>query len=118
MTAKTIEMCVMQQGGLAFPYASNWNDIVQASNTPVTYDVAALRTAAGLPAGQSLFLIFSADAPFWANFYGTAALPSAGVTNGTASEFAPNQRYIDSTVTAISFIAANNANISIQVFRP
>ncbi len=111
--------CNIQQGGVAFPYPAGWTDVIQVPNSGhVEYDIAAARTVMGLAAGQGLFIIFSADAPFWANFFANAAVPSGNTTNGTASEYAPNQRYIDATVTKISFAAPAAANVSLQFYRP
>lgn len=114
------EMQVLQQGGGIFTPASAWTDaVVLTANTAHTYSLTALRTALGYSATQALFLIISADGPFWTNFQNAAAaIPSGNVTTGTASEFCPNQRLIDGSLTQISFIAAAAQNISIQVFRP
>jgi hypothetical protein len=122
MTAspKVVPMNVVAQGGHNFPWTAQWIDnVVIPNNAAVSYNVTALRAAAGLQAGQALFLIFSADAPFWACFNGgTAAVPSGNVSDGTGSEFSPTQRYIDETITSISFASANGANLSIEVHRP
>lgn len=112
------EMVVVQQGGLAFPTVSGWNDAVQSSSSATSYDLGAARTAMGLAATESLFIVFAADGPFWANFHGTAAIPSGNTTNGTASEYTPNQRYIDGGITAISLVSAAAQNISMQFYRP
>lgn len=119
MTQPIKPMQVIQQGGETFIPVSTWNDALQLSaGTHKEYDVAAMRVAAGLAVGQAVFCIFSCDGPFWTNFAGTAAIPSGDIVNGTASEFAPNARYLDSTVTSISFIAANDQKLSLQLFRP
>ena len=86
-----------------------------SANTAASYTIATLLAACAIK-GPTVFLVFGADGPFWANFHGVAAIPSGNVTNGTGSEFSPNQRYIDESVTAISFIAAATTNISIQVY--
>lgn len=114
------EMNVLQQGGHLFDYPSLWNDEKHLSaNTASAYSVTTMRTNAGLKAGQPVFLVFAADGPFWANFSGNAAaIPSADITDGSGSEFSPAQRYVDATITSISFIAVAGTNVSIQVFRP
>lgn len=118
-TPKVSKLTCMQQGDQAFPWVARWIDnLVLAANTAKTYNIAALRTAAGLTATQAIFIIFAADATFWADYNGTAAVPSGDVTDGSGSELGPNQRYIDETVTAISLISAPGCNISIQVFAP
>ncbi len=112
-------MQVLQQGGETFIPTSNWNDAVKLSaGSHKEYDVTAMRAAANLNAGQPVFIIFSADGPFWVNFAGNAAIPSGDVTNGSASEFSPNARYIDASVTSISFVSAADQLVSLQVFRP
>lgn len=112
-------MNAMEQGGETFIWPSQWNDIVQASNgSPTDYDLTAARAAMGLQAGQALFVIYAADAPFWVNHNGEAALPSGNVTNGSGSEFSPATRLLDQTITKISFIAPNASNISLQFYRP
>ena len=109
-------MNVEQQGAENFPVVAGWVDAMHlAANTAASYTIATLITNAALK-GKNVFLVFSADGPFWANFHGTAAVPGGNVTNGTASEFSPAQRYVDQTVTAISFIATAPTNISIQVY--
>lgn len=113
------EMNVLRQGGEVFTYPAQWNDIIHmAANTEGHIDVTALRTAANLKAGQPLFVIFSSDAPFWANFYNTAAVPTGNVTDGSGPEFSPNQRYIDASVTTISCISAQACNISASFYLP
>lgn len=111
-------MQVIEQGGHIFTYPAGWVDTIQSSSTHAEYDLSAARTAMGLAAGQPLFCIFSADGPFWANFNANAAIPSGNTTDGSSSEFSPNQRYLDHTVTKISVISANAQNISMQFYRP
>lgn len=121
-TPQVRNMVVMQQGGMAFPNVAAWtDDLVLAANTAKTYDLAALRVAAGLKVGQPMFLIFASDGPFWANFNGTtAAVPAADILTGAGPEYSPNQRYVDNVEanSTISFIATATTHISIQVFKP
>lgn len=118
MTNTVKEMQVLQQGGETFLPVSTWNDVLQSSSTHAEYDLAAARTAMGFPAGFPLFVIFSADGPFWANFKGNAAIPGGNTTDGSSSEFSPNARYVDGTVSKISLVSANSVNVSMQFFRP
>lgn len=112
-------LVAQQQGGLVFTSPSKWIDnVALVEDTEQSYNLTAARAAMGLVAGQPLFVIFSADGPFWANFHGAAAIPSGDTTNGSSSEFTPNQRYLDDTVTAIGLIAAANQNVSIQFYIP
>lgn len=118
-TPTVTEINVQQAGGNAFPYPAGWVDtLVLTAGSAAAYDLTAARTAMGLHAGQPLFVIFSADGPFWANFHATASIPGSSTTDGTSSEFAPNQRYIDGSVTSISCIAAGAQKVSMQFFRP
>lgn len=113
------QLVLMDQGNRNFPVEALWVDNVHlAANTHKEYDIAAMLTAAGLT-DTSVFLVFSADGPFWANFQGAnAAIPSADILDGSSSEFAPNQRFIDKNCRKVSMIAAAITNVSIQVYKP
>jgi hypothetical protein len=110
---------VMQQGALNFPSEALWVDNVHlAANAAKAYSIATLLANSGITE-KNVFLVFSADGPFWANFQGgTAAIPSGDVLTGASAEFSPNQRYIDLNCRSISFIAAAATNVSIQVYQP
>lgn len=113
------EMNVLEQGGRAFLPPCNWNDVVHLSaNSAASYSLTTLRSTASLKAGQPVFLVFSADGPFWANFNGTASVPSGSNTDGSAAEFSPNQRYCASDITAISFISPQAVNICVSAYIP
>lgn len=118
---KVIPMNVQQQGAQNFPTVAAWVDTVHlAANTNTVYDLVGLRTAANLPAGCPLFIVFGADAAYWANFRNAAAaIPAASNTDGSSSEYSPNQRYIDDVagITQINFIAAQTTNVSMQVYK-
>ena len=117
MTAPFIaQLNAVQNGSEAFIRPSGWTDIVQSTATHAEYDLVAARVAMGLPAGFPLLVIFSADGPFWANFFNNAAVPSGNITNGTGSEFSPNQRALGAAVSKISLVSANNCNVSMQFF--
>jgi len=61
-----------------------------------------------IPTGAR-YVVFSADATFYAKFGDvavTAAVPAADITDGTASAVNPEAREIPSGVTHISLIAA------------
>lgn len=119
MVAKVTELVVQQQGGLIFPGVSNWNDsVATGSGAAKSYNLTTARTNMGLTAGQPLFVVFSADGPFWADFFKAAVIPTGDTTDGSAAEFSPNQRYIDTAVTAISLISAANQKVSMQFYRP
>ena len=120
MTQTITPINVMQQGAENFPWVSQWVDnLVLAANTAKSYNVTAARAAMGLPAGTALFVSLSADAAYWANLTGgTAAVPSGDIANGTGSEYQPNQRYIDESITSISFISTPGAHVSLAFYRP
>lgn len=124
LTPSVNQLNPQQQGGLAFLNAARWVDsVVLAANTAQAYSLTTLKTNAALKQ-SNVFLIFSSDGPFWANFNnGTAAIPassSQGSTDGAGSEFSPNQRYIDTVAgeNQISFIAAATTHISVSVYVP
>lgn len=118
---QVLPMNVQLQGAENFPTVSQWNDVVHCpANTAESYSISTLLTQSRIK-GTKLFVIFSADGPFWANFHGTAAIPSSSTTDGSAPEFSPNQRFIDTNdplnpITAISFIAAATTNVVLQVY--
>lgn len=119
MTKQLIKpMQVIQQGGENFLPASSWVDNILSSTTHAEYDLTAARAAMALPAGAGLFVILAFDGPFWANFYGTAVIPTGAVADGTGSEFSPTTRYLDSTVTSISVVSAANQKGSLIFYRP
>ena len=118
-------MNVVEQGGRAFVDLEGWTDVLQLSaNTAASYNLATVRTNMGLPAGAPLFVIFGADGPFYMNAFATAALPSGNTTNGTASPYTPNQRYIGgiapdcTAITALSFIASASTNVTMSFYKP
>lgn len=102
-----------------FPTPCGWTDAIHmAANTATTYSITTLLANSAIK-GKNLFIIFSADAPFWTNFQNaTAAIPAANVTDGSAAEFSPNQVYIDTVrgITQLSFISAVACNIAIKVY--
>ena len=117
-TPAVLPFTAQQQGNQNFPYPASWIDIVQSSSTATAYNLTTMRSNAGLVAGQPVFVIFSADGPFWVNFNNTAVIPVANKTDGSGSEFSPNQRYLDKTITTISIVSAANVNVSMQFSRP
>ena len=111
---------VLQQGAQNFIWTAGWMDNVFASGSGAhaDYSLTAARSNMGLPAGEGLFVIFAADGGFWFNPNSAAALPSGNTTNGASSEYNPTQRYLDSSISNLSFAANANTNISLQFFRP
>ena len=120
-TPQVIPMNIQKQGAENFPPVAQWIDSMHlAANSAASYTIATLVTNAALK-GKKIFIIFSADAPFWVNFNGTAAIPTTNKTDGTSAQFSPNQRYVDTNdplnpITAISFIAAQVTNISLEIY--
>lgn len=118
-------MNVVEQGGVAYIDLEGWVDVIQlTANTPASYNLATVRTNMGLPAGAPLFVTFGADGQFYLNPYGTAALPASSTTNGSASIYSPNQRYINgiagdgSAINALSFVAAASTNVTMSFYKP
>lgn len=114
---------VIERGG--FVDLEGWVDVLQLSaNTPASYNLGAVRTNMGLPAGAPLAVVFQADGPFYMNPYGTAAVPSSSTTNGAASLYSPNQRFINgiandgSAINTLSFVAAATTNVTMSFYKP
>lgn len=122
-TPQVTPLNVQKQGANNFPSVAQWNDaIVLAANTASSYSLTTLLTNSGIKT-KKVFLVFASDAPFWANFHATAVIPTGALVDGSAPEFLPNQRYVDTDdvnnpITAISFIATQITRIAIQVFMP
>lgn len=118
-------MNVVEQGGRSFVDLEGWTDVVSlTAGVASSYNLAAARTAMGLPAGESLLVIFEADGIFYMNPYGTAAVPSGSTSNGTASLFSPNQRFINgiagdgSAINTLSLIAPAATNVTMSFYKP
>lgn len=109
---------ILQQGAESFSWVAKWNDVVKTSASAAAYDLTAARVAMGIPAGQALFIVFSADGPFYADFNKTAVLPTTNTVDGSASEFSPRQRLVDKTVTSISLISSSAQNVTMSFYRP
>lgn len=123
MTAKVTPLKFMAMGNESFNEVQNpnWVDAVALSSSASTYDVTGLRTAAGLAAGQGVYLRITANEGFWYNPVTTAVVPT-GKTDGTAAIYVNASQsaliYCGPSVTSISFIAAGSGAASIEVFRP
>lgn len=123
MAAKVTPLKMMAMGNEVFNEVQNpnWVDSVALSSSASTYDVDGMRTAAGLVAGQSVYLRITANEGFWYNPVTTAVVPTSK-TDGSAPVYVNASQsaliYCGKTVTSISFIAAGNGAASIEVFRP
>lgn len=122
-TPQVRQMVIEQQGAQNFPHTAEWVDaIVLAANTEQKYDFTAALASANGGKAKALFVVFSADGPFYVDFNGnTAAKPVASTVNGAAPEYSPNQRYIDSVALGansnkISLIATSNTVVVMQVY--
>lgn len=112
------QIIVLEQGGRNFPNVSEYiESLVLAANTVADYDVAALRASLNFPADTPFFVIFGSDGPFWCHFHAEASIPLANTTDGSGSQFSPNQVYIDGTVTTISVIAPADGHLSLAFYR-
>jgi hypothetical protein len=111
------QLTVLHQGANAFPYISEWVDsVVLTANTPVSYNLAAARTAMGLASNAPLFVVYGGTGPFWRHCHATAAV-APGNTDGSASQFSPNQEYLDASITAISFIAQQATTVTLSFYK-
>lgn len=90
------------------PQAAGWVDaIVLTAGTNVAYT---------LPTKARL-LNFSSTDDFYVNFNGnTAAVPSASVTDGSASALNPAMRAAAPGVSAIGLISPYNCIVTVEVF--
>jgi len=77
--------------------------------------VADTNTAVTVPTGAN-YAVFSANSDIWVNIGGTAAIPSADVTNGTGSELNPAVRRVESGQT-IGVICHYAALVSITFYK-
>lgn len=114
---------IPQQGQGSFPYCAGWVDNVFVSSgvSHADYNLSAALSAMSLSFNNpltALYVIFSADGGFWFNANAAAATPSGATTNGSSSEYNPTQRYLDPSVSNLSFAATANCNVSLQFFRP
>lgn len=67
--------------------------------------------------GKAKTVLFASTCDFYADVNGTAAVPSADVTNGSASELNPTVRYLGGDVTTISLISADACVITMSFYR-
>lgn len=68
-----------------------------------------------VPAGAK-YVIFSAEADFWANPNDTAAVPSGDVSDGSASELNPVGYDVEG-VSTISIISETAQNVSVTFYK-
>jgi hypothetical protein len=111
------QLTVLHQGANVFPYTSEWVDsVVLTLNTAASYNLAAARTAMGLPSNAPLFVVYGANGLFYRHCHATAAVPT-GNTDGSSAAQSPNQEYLDASISAISFIAAQATVITLSFFK-
>lgn len=60
-------------------------------------------------------VVFSATAPFWAQYGAAAALPTKDRLDGTAPELSPNARRIAGT-SSLGLVAATDCVVSLSFF--
>ena len=92
----------------------NLNGILFAGHVDAVVLVADTATAYTVPTGGD-FLLISSTVSFYASSLGTAVIPTADVTDGTASELNPVLRAVGAGET-ISFIADRACVITISVY--
>lgn len=70
-----------------------------------------------VPTG-AYYVLFSANTDFCVSYTGTAAYPAADVTNGTACDYAPTQRFLDASVTSISVVSSSGGTVWASFYKP
>ena len=70
-----------------------------------------------VPTG-AYYVLFTANTDFCVSYTGTAAFPAADVTNGSACDYAPTQRFLDPSVTSISVISAIGGTVWATFYKP
>lgn len=92
-----------------FPPAPQWIDQVELDGSnPASYTI---------PTGASYLVINCTVATYYVST-GTAAVPAAGITNGTGSMLGVTQIDVrDTNVTALSFIAGSSGYVTISVYK-
>jgi hypothetical protein len=111
----------MEQGKGKFHHLAEWIDFFVATTAAASYDVGAMRTAAGLASGAPLFVRMRPENVAYVNPHTTAVAPT-GKTDGTGSVLIsptlPGEFYLDGTVTVLSIISpVAGTNISIEVWK-
>ena len=67
-----------------------------------------------IPAGATMVIFSATCAAFYAIVGGTAAVPAADVTNGTASELNPIAWYLPTSATQVALIAPTACTITLS----
>lgn len=80
--------------------------VVLSANTAKTYTI---------PTGAR-YALFSANADFYVDYSGTAAVPAEDVTDGSAGEMNPVLRSVDG-LTSISIVSASSCIVTISVYK-
>lgn len=70
-----------------------------------------------VPTG-AYYVVFAANTDFCASYTGTAAYPAVDVTDGSACDYAPTQRFLDSTVTSISVVSSAGGTVWATFYKP
>lgn len=83
------------------------------ANIATNVDIADLVDVNGL---KPFLLSFAADADFFVKWNGTATIPSASITDGTAPEITPAQRALDSSITSFSIISSSDCLVFVSIF--
>lgn len=114
---------IEQQGAQNFIHPAGWCDAVKLlAGAEQKYDFTNALAAANGGHAKAVYVVFSANNPFYVDFNGnTAAVPTASTTNGGQPVYSPNQRYLNSEVLAanvnkISLIAAADTIVTMEIY--
>jgi hypothetical protein len=102
-------------GSFALTEATTIDARVLAANVAESETVPSI-TVDGV-AALANYVVFSANCDFYVRMDGTAAVPSADITDGTASELNPTVRYLGGNVAAIGLKSASSCIVTMQFYR-
>jgi len=79
--------------------------------------VAGTAESVTVPTGAR-YVMFGANTDYCVSYTGTAAYPTADVTDGTACDYAPTTRFLDSTTTSISVVSNGGGTVWLTFYKP
>lgn len=102
--------------GLVNPRHKNIHVLVAKTYRVDVALTAAAAKSVSVPTGASKVVFFSRGYEFYANYEGTAQVPSGDVTNGTAPDWCPKVRDL-ADVAQISLIAPVSCRVQLAFFK-
>ena len=125
MVGQVRQLTKMEQAGDEPCYwTPGWIDNVALSSaTPTSYNITAMRSAAGLPAASPFFLRIKSDGEVNINPVGAGAAISTVATGLgqliLVSNDPPRTMYIDGSITALGLYApgTGTTNLALEVFK-